>query len=144
MNNPANWKKILVPTDFSEEALKAVRAACLFQQLTPAEVVLVHVTVPAFDGLRIHTGELHHETRTAASRQLGEIEAAHFPGSTAVSSVVKDGRAGEEICELARTLSVDVIFIATHGITAMKHFVLGSVAEKIVRHAPCSVLVVRE
>lgn len=57
--------------------------------------------------------------------------------------LVKEGRAAEMICEIARTLNVDAIFIATHGITALKHFMLGRVVENVVRQAPCSVLVVR-
>jgi nucleotide-binding universal stress UspA family protein len=143
MSTPTHWKNILVPTDFSEDSLKAVREARRFQQLTQAEVVLVHVTEPAFEGLRIHTGDLHDESQTAARQQLESLVDAHFAGSTRVTTLVKDGRAGDVICELARTMNADAIFIATHGITAMKHFMLGSVAEKVVRHAPCSVLVVR-
>jgi nucleotide-binding universal stress UspA family protein len=138
-----HWKKILVPTDFSEDSLRAVHEARCFQNLTGAEVVLVHVTEPAFEGLRIHTGEFHDECQRTARQQLTALVDRHFGGSSAVTVLVKEGRAGEVICELARTVAADVVIIASHGISAMKHFVLGSVAEKVVRHAPCSVLVVR-
>lgn len=143
MSTPTHWKKILVPTDFSEDSLKALSEARRFQQLTQADVVLVHVTEPAFEGLRIHTGDLHDQLQVAARRELEALVIAHFGSTASVTTLVKDGRAGDVICELARTMNVDAIFIATHGITAMKHFMLGSVAEKVVRHAPCSVLVVR-
>ena len=143
MSTPTHWQKILVPTDFSEDSLTAVREARRFQQLTQADVVLVHVTEPAFDGLRIHTGDFHDQMQAAARRQLEALVSTHFGSATAATTLVKDGRAGDVICELARAMNVDVIIIATHGITAMKHFMLGSVAEKVVRHAPCSVLVVR-
>lgn len=143
MSMPTHWKKILVPTDFSEDALRAVREARRFQQLTQAEVLLVHVTEPPFEGLRIQTGDLHREIKTSAAKRMQALAAEHFPGSTHVSTLVEEGRAGEVVCDLARTRGVDAIIIASHGITAMKHFLLGSVAEKVVRHAPCSVLVVR-
>lgn len=143
MNTPLHWQKILVPTDFSDDSLKAVREARRFQQLTQSEVVLVHVTVPAFEGLRIHTTDYHAEVQKAAREQLNALVATHFPDRVHVSSLVKDGGAGDVICDLARMLKIDAIFIATHGITAVRHFMLGSVAEKVVRHAPCSVLVVR-
>ncbi|WP_395742799.1 universal stress protein [Prosthecobacter sp.] len=143
MSTPKHWQKILIPTDFSDDALKAIRQAMLLLQ-PGMELVLVHVTEPAFDGLRIHTGELHNAVQQAAQKQLEELVEAHFPGHRAqVSTVVQEGRAGEIICGLAESLKVDAIIIATHGITALKHFLLGSVAEKVVRHAPCSVLVAR-
>ena len=120
-----------------------MREAHKFQQLTQAEVVLVHVTEPAFEGLRIQTGDLRREVKVSATKRLQALVTGEFHASPHVSTLVKEGRAGDVICDLARTLGVDAIFIATHGITAMKHFMLGSVAEKVVRHAPCSVLVVR-
>lgn len=137
------WKKILVPTDFSEDSLAAMREAQRFQQLSQAEVVLLHVTERGFDGLRIHTGDHHAEAQNAARHRLEALAVAYFGSDAPVTTLVKDGRAGDVICELARTLKADAIIIATHGITALKHFMLGSVAESVVRHAPCSVLVVR-
>lgn len=143
MSTPTHWKKILVPTDFSEEALAALREARRFQQLSQTEVVLLHVTKPGFDGLRIYTGDVHDETQNAARHQLEALALAYFGSDAPVTTLVKDGSAGDVICEQARTLKADAIIIATHGITALKHFMLGSVAESVVRHAPCSVLVVR-
>lgn len=144
MNTLTHWQKILVPTDFSEDSLRAVREAARLLQLSPVEVVLLHVTEPTFDGLRIHTGKLQQAARQEAGEQLEALALAHFPTAGAhVTTLVKEGRPGEVICELAGALKMDAVIIATHGITALKHFVLGSVAEKVVRHAPCSVLVVR-
>ncbi len=121
-----------------------MREAQKFQQLTQAEVVLMHVTEPPFEGLRIQTGELQHEVKISATKRMEALVAGHFHGNPHVTTLVKEGRAGDVICDVARMQGVDVIFIATHGITALKHFMLGSVAEKVVRHAPCSVLVVRD
>lgn len=121
-----------------------MREAHRFQQMTQAEVVLVHVTEPPFEGLRIHTRDLQQDVKITATKRMEALVAEHFRGNPKVKTLVKEGRAGEVICELARASEVDVIFIATHGITALKHMMLGSVAEKVVRHAPCSVLVVRD
>jgi nucleotide-binding universal stress UspA family protein len=58
-------------------------------------------------------------------------------------AVVRQGNPSQEIAKVARSLDVDLIVIATHGYTGLKHVYLGSVAEKITRHATCPVLVVR-
>ena len=59
-------------------------------------------------------------------------------------TLVRFGRSFHEIADAARTLKVDLIVIATHGYTGLKHALLGSTTERVVRHAPCPVLVVRE
>ena len=65
-------------------------------------------------------------------------------GITRVGSSVRPGLAAHEIVEAAKELDVDLIVIATHGYTGWKHFAIGSTAERVVRAAPCPVLVVRE
>lgn len=127
------WKKILFPTDFSEDSLKALHEAQQFQQLTQAEVVLLHVTEPAFEGLRIDTQAKHDQMQMEAREEMAALVRAHFSSDSSVTTLVQDGSAADVICELARTLNANAIFIATHGITALKHFMLGSVAEKVVR-----------
>ena len=59
-------------------------------------------------------------------------------------ALVRYGRSFHEIAEAARTLKVDLIILSTHGYTGLKHALLGSATERVVRHAPCPVLVVRE
>src|SRR5438046_2829865 len=59
-------------------------------------------------------------------------------------TLVRFGKPFQEICDAARGLKVDLIVISTHGYTGLKHAVLGSTAERVVRHAPCPVFVVRE
>ena len=59
-------------------------------------------------------------------------------------TLVRHGVPFHEITEAARTLQTDLIIIATHGYTGLKHALLGSTAERVVRHAPCPVLSVRE
>jgi nucleotide-binding universal stress UspA family protein len=143
MSKHTLWKKILVPTDFSEDSLTALREALRFHQLCQTEVVLLHVTEPAFEGLRIHTSDLHEKSQAGARHQLEALATAYFGSDEFVMTLIKEGRAADVICETALELQVDAIFIATHGITALKHLMLGSVVENVVRAAPCRVLVVR-
>ena len=60
-----------------------------------------------------------------------------------MTPIVRFGRAWQEIIEVAREQKCDMIIMATHGYTGLRHVLLGSVAEKIVRHSPCPVLTVR-
>ena len=53
------------------------------------------------------------------------------------------GRADQAICDLAKDEHFDLVLLATHGLTGLRHFLLGSVAERVVRHAPCPVLTVK-
>ena len=61
-----------------------------------------------------------------------------------LSAAAREGRPYEEICHAAKTVGADLIILPTHGYTGLKHVWLGSTAERVVRHAPCPVLVVRE
>ena len=141
---PDLWQKILVPTDFSECADAAVHAAAALQQKFGAEIILLHVTEPAYQGLRVQTDDLHAQMRHAAENGLKKLAAEAFPNATTVRVLVKDGRPADVICQTAAVEKADAILIPTHGHSGLKHALLGSVAEKVVRHAPCSVLVVRE
>ena len=72
------------------------------------------------------------------AKELGEAS------SVKATAVVRDGKPFEEICRSAKTVGADMIVLTTHGYTGLKHVWLGSTAERVVRHAPCPVLVVRE
>ena len=61
-----------------------------------------------------------------------------------MSAVARDGTPFEEICHAAKTFDADLIVLTTHGYTGLKHVWLGSTAERVVRHAHCPVLAVRE
>jgi universal stress protein A len=108
------------------------------------EVVLLHVTEPVHEGLRIQTDDLHEKMRKAAGQQLKELADNYFPGAgEKISLKIVEGRAAEMICRTAAEEKVDVIIIPTHGHSGLKHMLVGSVAEKVVRQAGCDVLVVR-
>jgi universal stress protein A len=144
-----NLTRILVPVDFSPLSKKALhyatRMACEFG----AEVSILHVVEPevppAFDGFMIAPPAISSGASSNCTGQLkGLANLVRKAGVEQVNSTVRTGLAAFEIVEAAKDLDVDLIVIATHGYTGWKHFTIGSTAERVVRAAPCPVLVVRE
>jgi universal stress protein A len=142
-------KKILVPTDFSDPSRKAFKYATRIGGEFGSEIVLLHVMEQpppiaamrtAYDARQSYENEL-----ASAKKNLRAVSAPaqsnRFPS---VSSAIRTGYAPTEITEAAKDLDVDLIVMATHGHTGWKHFAIGSTAERVVRAAPCPVLVVRE
>lgn len=74
---------------------------------------------------------------------LEELARTEFPEPIRVTVNVRKGTAFDQIAAAARDVSADVIIIATHGRTGLRHMLLGSTTERVVRHAPCPVLVLR-
>ncbi len=142
---PVTLKRILVPVDFSEPSMKAVPYALAFAKQFKAELVLVHIVeqviypgdwmIPPFP-----TGDFASESREQLMTKLRST-CAEKTGK--VTPIVRFGRAWQEIIEVAREQKCDMVIMATHGYTGLRHVLLGSVAEKIVRHAACPVLTVR-
>jgi nucleotide-binding universal stress UspA family protein len=92
----------------------------------------------------VQTNDLHAQMRQEAENSLKKLADEAFLNATNVRVLVKDGRPADVICKTAADEKADAIIIPSHGHSGLKHALLGSVAEKVVRHAPCSVLVVRE
>ena len=141
-------KKILVPVDFSPLSKKALQYAQRLAQQFKAELVLCHVLEPeippSFEGIMI----AQTYSSGGLSSQLKQLKAlasaARNAGAVRAGSMLRRGLPAYEIIEAAKDLDVDLIVIATHGYTGWKHFCIGSTAERVVRAAPCPVLVVRE
>ena len=137
--------KILVPVDFSEHSQKALRYALAFATQFDAEVVLVHIVEQmVYPGDWMYpplaVTDFAAEKREQMIERLRSLDAG---SGVKTQHMVRLGRAWQEVTEIARELKTDLIILATHGYTGLKHVLLGSVAEKIVRHAPCPVLSVR-
>jgi universal stress protein A len=137
--------RILVPIDFSEHSQKALRYALAFADQFDAEVTLVHVVEQM-----VYPGDWMYPPLTAgdfAAEKRGEmverLRSLDAGSGVKTQHVVRLGRAWQEVIEIAKEQKADLIILATHGYTGLKHVLLGSVAEKIVRHAPCPVLSVR-
>ncbi len=142
---PAKPLNILVPVDFSRPAGHALQAAAGFVRRYGGRITLVTVIEPSAT-MRFETdGQAEALARSEAhlKNELGEwgwklVGEAHLEGV-----LVKHGRPFEEITKAARTLTSDLIIMATHGHTGFKRVLLGSTAERVIRDAPCPVLTVR-
>ena len=141
------FKKLLVPHDFSDPSREALQAAAQIAADSGAELVLVHVWQPtahSYGGPVFPVSfaeDFISQAKEGLESARGDAERA---GATRVSTTVLTGAPWHEIVELLRKdASFDLVVLGTHGRTGLKHVLLGSVAEKIVRHAPCPVLVVR-
>lgn len=144
-----NLKRILVPVDFSPLSKKALLYAARLAQQFNAAIDLFHVVEPevppAFDGFMIVPSPISSGTTSSCTGQMtAMVAAARSAGAERMKTSVRCGLAAFEIVEAAKEFDADLIVIATHGYTGWKHFAIGSTAERVVRAAPCPVLVVRE
>jgi nucleotide-binding universal stress UspA family protein len=141
---------ILVPTDFSEDAAHALATAKDLARRFGSKIVLLHayrvdlpMSTPALGGGFILPDDFYEQLRAEATRQIealaGEVAKDEIP----VSSIAIEERAAVAIVEEAKRLPADLIVIGTRGLTGLKHMALGSVAERVVREAPCPVLTVK-
>ncbi|HEY7490197.1 MAG TPA: universal stress protein [Candidatus Tectomicrobia bacterium] len=161
------YTHILVPTDFSTAANRALRYA--FEEATQhqAKLTLLHVTrhYPTVDVYYIEgtpeqregyaperSGKfpalptpppevVRRDYNEEALVQLQDLVPASFTGPW--KAEVASGDPADAIVQVAQDLGVDLIVMATHGRTGLQHVFLGSVAEKVIRHAPCPVLTIR-
>jgi nucleotide-binding universal stress UspA family protein len=143
-----NLKRILVPVDFSPMSKHAVQYAMRFAEQFGCEIVLLHVIEPvtAIAGapLAVDIFPEAEEDTIAAEAELACLATNSAHRRNSLTSVVRIGHAPNEIAKAAKELDVDLIMIATHGYTSWRHLCISSTAERVVRSAPCSVLVVRE
>ena len=141
-------KRILVPIDFSDCAKKALQYAIPLARQHQAALTLLYVVPrPNYVGGE-YTGldyaRLEADQSAAADKQLCALVVDEVRALVPAKTLVRTGLPVVEILDVARTLPADLIVISTHGRTGLKHVLLGSVAEDVVRRAPCPVLVVRE
>jgi nucleotide-binding universal stress UspA family protein len=139
-------KKILCPTDFSEPSRRAIAAASELAVHFSAELLLVHVInpihliPPSSSSLVFLDNSYWDEIEAAARKRLDELVGEIAPGNLLVRTFVIHGNPAEEIVRIAEQEGADVIVIATHGMTGWRHLLFGSVAERVMRLAACTVL----
>ena len=144
----AELKRILVPLDFSSPSRRALRFARKWAARFGSEICLLHVIEPTNTYGVLGTEPIlmplpsadYHEPARA---ELEKVAHEEFSDSKKVSVHLRDGVAYDEIVTAARELGVDLVIIATHGRTGLSHTLLGSTAERVVRHARCPVLTLR-
>jgi nucleotide-binding universal stress UspA family protein len=140
-------QRILVATDFSGGAAAAADlAAQLARQLNAfVDVVTVVDTSPLADayGDAAYRTQRIGEIHTGARESVEKFAHGHFAGLQQVRAHVRDGNTFLEILQAARDLGSHLIVMGTHGRTGLAHLVIGSVAEKVVRHSTIPVVTVR-
>ncbi|MEM7198997.1 MAG: universal stress protein [Planctomycetota bacterium] len=142
------YRKIVVPTDFSAGSQAAFAMALELAKEHGSEIVLVHVVEPpVYPGVGLagstNFPAVYQELRQAAEAHMQRIIGEEVPDGMTCRAVLRDGRPFHEVVELAAEEKADLIVIATHGYTGLKHFMLGSTAERVVRLAGCPVLTCR-
>ncbi|MFN0060914.1 MAG: universal stress protein [Myxococcaceae bacterium] len=142
------FQKILVPTDFSRNSDDAVARAADMACRYGASVTLLHtfqpVAYPVLEGAVTFTPKQLTDAMTQSATELEREKASAVEaGVTNVETNVVQGLPGEEIVRFAKKGSFDLIVLGTHGRTGLTRVLMGSVAESVMRNAPCAVLLVR-
>lgn len=140
--------KIILATDFSPLSSAATNYACEFAAKFGAELHVVHTldyhpgNTPMFEmGLAVNLPVK--ESRAAAQKAIEKVLDPSWQSSNKVVFAILDGSPKSEIIQYARKEKCDLIVMATHGRTGLGHVLMGSVAETVVRTAPCPVMTVR-
>jgi nucleotide-binding universal stress UspA family protein len=140
-------KKVMVPVDFSRESMLAAKFAVSIAMEYGAELFVVHVVRPMNPTVRASVPDfeaLQATVMKSAQEDLDKVIPGEIKKSLKkVNEILLEGEPHIEIPEKAKELGVEMLVIATHGRTGLSHVLLGSVAERVIRHAPCPVLVVR-
>lgn len=149
IRRPYTIRRILFPTDFSDYSLEALGYAIGMAEDHSAEVHILHVvptpdwTVQFEQVAPVLDAGFFDEMERSAREHIENIAAERIRDRLRVTTAVRRGAAFLEIVRYAKEQDISLIVIATHGRTGLKHALFGSVAEKVVRKAPCPVLSVR-
>jgi nucleotide-binding universal stress UspA family protein len=141
-------RTILVPIDFSPHAQEAMAWAVDLARRYDATLVLAHVVQPvpwlaAPDGMAFTPADIVASTRRELLDALEQTRRSVVAAGVRAEAELLDGSPAHEIAVLARRIDASLIVMGTHGRTGLQHALLGSVAEKVVRHSSCPVLTVR-
>ena len=143
-------ERILLPIDFSDDSINALAYARDFAAAFNAELLLLHVIEPIYYATPAdmyvtspNISMLLDEQRAIAEQQLDRLSAELTEQGRKHRTILKTGTPAQVIVEAADAAHADLIIMSTHGRSGLAHILLGSVAEKIVRHATCPVLTIR-
>jgi nucleotide-binding universal stress UspA family protein len=140
-------KNILAPLDFSKSSGKALQYASALAVQFQATLILVHVVEFSFVGSEfgaIELSQIEADMRENGRKQMETLARKLVDPRLEIKTIIASGRPSIEIIETARDEATDLIVIATHGHSSLAHVILGSTVERVVRHASCPVLVVRD
>lgn len=141
--------RILIPVDFSDFSKKAAEYGCAFAKSFGAQLVFLHVVETPVYPIAMGIGAiapppLPEDVRPHIEKRMDEFLAAHVDDKVAARGLVVEGTPFVEIVRMCREEKADLCIIPTHGHSGLTHMLLGSTAEKVVRKAPCPVLVLKE
>jgi universal stress protein A len=144
----SEMSRILVPIDFSDHSKKALNYAISFAGKFNSELILVYVVEPTiypadFSFGQIAVPSIENELRERGKAELDNLANTLVSESTPVKTIVRTGKPYLEIIKTAEEEGIDIIIIATHGHSGVEHLLFGGTTEKVVRKAPCPVLIVR-
>jgi nucleotide-binding universal stress UspA family protein len=138
---------ILVPIDFSDNAPVVVEWAGHLAQEHQSAVILFNAYHLPVEFQQLESAYLPEDfwtnVKSEAQQSLGRFEQQLRSEGLTVRSVVREGYAATAIVDEATEQAVDLIVIGTHGLSGIKHMLLGSIAERVVQKAPCPVLTVK-
>ncbi len=142
------WKTILCPTDFSEYSRIGIDEGARLARECGARLVVLHVVVDAPPALLpdvagFRYDEIIEDLRERAAASLPEFIEGELVSGLDVEYRTEFGVPHAEIVRVAEELPAELIVVPTHGRTGAMHLLIGSVAEKVIRRAPCPVLVVK-
>ncbi len=139
--------KILVPTDFSESAEAAVAYAVDLAEKVGAKVCILHVyELPLVQYPDVSAGfsaELVNDLERWSQEGVGELVAKYQGRGVELTTRVTCGDAREHVLEVARVEQADLVCMGTHGRRGVSRWLIGSVAESVVRTSPVPVLTIR-
>lgn len=141
-------KKILVPIDFSEHSKHALIYAKELAQSYQAQLQLLHVIerppLPAFYSWdAIFSPESLPDVEAESKKALANLSREFELSTIATDIYVINGKASRDIAKFAEEHKTDLIVISTHGLTGLKHLLIGSTTEKVIRSAPCPAFIVK-
>jgi nucleotide-binding universal stress UspA family protein len=140
-------RNILVPVDFSQCSMAGLKYAALFARAFDARLLLFHALFPPNPMLvdRMSANlplDLDATRRMNAQLEMEALTQLYFLRGVACGTEIRTGYAIQEICAAIELGNIDLVITSTHGETGLKHALIGSVAEHVVRYAHCSVVVV--
>ncbi|MDQ1276264.1 MAG: hypothetical protein QG610_1839 [Euryarchaeota archaeon] len=140
------YQNIVIATDGSENSRKAISCGIKIAKLSGATVYAIHVvdTLSVVSEIWTAGKELIQELMIKDGKKiLSETKKIIEDSGVEVKDVLLDGHPGEEIIKFAENNNIDLIVMGTLGATGLEKFLMGSVAEKVVRHSKVPVMVVR-
>ena len=132
------YRKILCPIDFEQDPQPALELAAKLARESRGTIYVMHI-LPVPTPMLYPTETILNADWNWALRKLQKL-AAQLPAGTDREIIIKFGRSVEEIAKVARKVDADLILMGTHKYTGLARLIHGSVAERVVREAPCPVM----